>query len=527
MSVTILSSALLVASLSPQANDLENDAKRYLSLTEVDVQRLDVPEEVRPALVEFEVNGLDYSMDIRPHSIRSADYMLQVDVNGTLLAYDGGESKTFRGDLLEDPGSVVAASLLQDGLYAKVVFSSGEVFWIEPLVSRVPGARQGQYAVYDQRHVIGSSGFCGTDTSGHVDFHTTDGDAGIAGLGAYEIAELGIDADFEFYQDHNSNVNQTSDRMELVLNTMNTQYENEVGITHVISAAIVRTTSGSPYTSSNPGTLLGQFANHWNSAQSGLRRDVAHLFTGKNLDGSVIGVAYLGVICTNSAYGLVQSDCCGSLSCAADLSAHEIGHNWNAGHCNCSSYTMNSSLTCSNQFTNGTENSIISHRNSRNCLDDGTILFEDDFESSNFSAGGWTVSSSTRCKVRKSSAYTGLRGAKLKKGGQGSSSCTVGTDETWIHTPSISTVGFSSVQLQMHAHFRKNELNCEFLDMQVSVNGGAWNSFGTLEKHAWDYYRLNLPNSAAGQNDVRVRFVTNAKGAQERADIDNVRIIGF
>jgi hypothetical protein len=526
MSVTLLSSALLMASLSPFAADLEDDAKRYLNLTEVDVQRLDVPDAVQPSLIEFEVDGLTYSMDVRPQSMRSADYMLLVDVNGTMLAHDPGPARTFRGELLEDPGSIVAGSFMPEGLYARILFSSGQTFWIEPLVGRVPGARADQYAVYDEEHVLGSSGFCGTDTSGHIDSHTTGGGEAPAG-GALEITEIGIDADFEFYQDHSSNVNHTSARMELVLNTMNVQYENEVGITHVISAAIVRTTSGAPYTSSNPSTLLNQFLNHWNSAQSGLRRDVAHLFTGKNLDGSVIGIAYLGVICTSSGYGVVQSDCCGSLSCAADLSAHELGHNWNAGHCNCSNFTMNSSLTCANQFSSGTESSIISHRNSRNCLDDGTILYEDDFESDNFTAGGWTISSATRCKVKKSAAYTGLRGAKLKKGGQGTGGCTLGTSETWIHTPSFSTVGFSSVQLQVHGHFRKNELNCEFLAMQVSVNGGAWTTFDTLEKHGWDYYRMNLPGSASGQGDVRIRFLTNAKGKQKRAEIDNVRVIGF
>jgi len=526
-----MSVALLPLLLSPAiapAADLEDAAMRALNLTAVDVQRLDVPVEVRPALIEFEVDGLPFSMDIRPKSIRTADYVLLVDVGGEMLAEHPGDPRTFRGELLEDPGSGVAGSLMHDGLYAKIMFTSGEIHWIEPLVGRVHGARADQYAVYAQEDVISSYGVCGTDTSNHIGFVEADGGQNLAAGGQLEITELGLDADFEFYQDHNSNVNHTSDRMELVINTMNTQYEDEVGITHAVSAAIVRTTSGSPYTQTDPSGLLNQFRNHWNNAQSGLRRDVAELFTGKNLDGSVIGIAYLGVICTNSGYNVVQSDCCGSLACGTDLSAHELGHNWNAGHCGCNSFTMNSSLTCANRFHDtSTEPAIISHRNSRNCLDDGTVLYEDDFESGNFSAGGWTTSSAVRCKVRKNAAYTGLRGAKLKKGGQGTGSCTVGTDQTWIHTPSINTVGCSSILLTMHAHFRKNELACEFIDVQVSVNGGSWTTFGTVEKHAWDYFRMQLPNSAAGQSDVRIRFITNAKGANERAEIDNVKVIGF
>ena len=529
MLATILSGALLVASLSPPAQDLTDAAKRYLNLTDVSIQRLDVPVEVRPALVEVEIDGLKYSMDLRPRSIRSADYVLQIDVNGTLLLADPGEPRTMRGTLLEDEGSLVAGSILHDGLYAKILFSSGEIYWIEPLVSRIPGAATDQYAVYSQEDIISSSGYCGTDTSG-LGFHSSDGASSLSASGSLAITEIGIDADFEFYTAHNSDVQQTSSRMELVLNTMNTQYETEVGITHVVSAAIVRTTSGSPYTSTDPGTLLNQFKNNWNGAQSGLTRDVAHLFTGKNLDGSVIGIAYLGVICTSSGYSLVQSDCCGSLGCATDLSAHELGHNWSADHCSCQNpnYTMNSSLTCANRFHDTlTEPEIINHRNSRNCLDNGTILYADDFESGDFTAGGWTISSSTRCKVKVNSAYSGLRGAKLKKGGEGTPACQVGTKETWIATPSFSTATCSSALLQVHAHFRKNELSCEFLDIQVSVGGGAWTSIYTIETHAWKYYRINLPASAIGQSDVRLRFITNAKGKQERAEIDNVRVIGF
>ena len=77
--------------------------------------------------------------------------------------------------------------------------------------------------------------------------------------------------------------------------------------------------------------------------QTGVQRDVAQLFTGRNLDGSVIGIAYPGGICTNFGYNLVQNY--GNLGCATDLSAHELGHNWSAGHCSCGGHTMNPSIT--------------------------------------------------------------------------------------------------------------------------------------------------------------------------------------
>ena len=100
-------------------------------------------------------------------------------------------------------------------------------------------------------------------------------------------------------------------------------------------------------------------------------RDVAHLFTGRNMSGNVIGRAWAipGPICSNSgAYCVSQSDFNNIFSCATDLSAHELGHLWGAFHCNCNGWTMNPSITCANRFIQGSINSIVAHRNSRGCL---------------------------------------------------------------------------------------------------------------------------------------------------------------
>ena len=98
------------------------------------------------------------------------------------------------------------------------------------------------------------------------------------------------------------------------MNSVNVQYEDEVNLTHEITTIIVRSSSSDPYTTTNAETFLDQFKDEWNSNQGSISRDVAHLFTGKSIQGGTIGIAWLGVVCfTNSAYGLVESDCCGSL----------------------------------------------------------------------------------------------------------------------------------------------------------------------------------------------------------------------
>jgi hypothetical protein len=102
---------------------------------------------------------------------------------------------------------------------------------------------------------------------------------------------------------------------------------------------------------------------------------VAHLFTGKNLDGSVIGIAYLGVVCdVNDAYGLSQSRYTTNFSLRVSLTAHELGHNWNAQHCDASppcGIMCSSNGGCGGDLTHFGATplaAIIAWRNSAGCL---------------------------------------------------------------------------------------------------------------------------------------------------------------
>jgi hypothetical protein len=155
-------------------------------------------------------------------------------------------------------------------------------------------------------------------------------------------------------------------------------------------------------------------------------------------------------------------------------------------------------------------------------------LFSEDFESGGYTAGGWTISSAGRCKVNAKSAFTGAFGARLKKGGQGTGPCTVGVaaKQTWIVAPPVDTTGWSGVRVDMNAHFRKNTLSCEYLDLQW-WDGAAWQSAGIVEKHAWAPYSFNLPAGALGNPALSLRLITNSKGKGEKAEVDDFAVIGI
>ena len=497
-----------------QGNLLQTQTNMAFGLQSSNIITLNGPFVPGQTLVtDLDLAGMPVTMEMSPFSIRSAGFSLAVAGATGQRDVDPGDFRTMRGSILEDPGSVVAGSVMDDGLYARISLTSGDDYWLEPLVARVPGASSNQYVLYHNDDTISRAGTCGSDRLADNEPKIVPPPAGDTyTMGMHYTADLGIDSDYRFYQSY-GNTSKVKNRIELVINTMDVEYERDVDITHRITKIIVRTSQG-PYTSTDPGALLNQFRSEWLNNQNSVKRDVAHLFTGKNLDGSVIGVAWLGVICNkNNGYGLVQSNCCGSLNCSADLSAHELGHNWNAGHCSCGGYTMNSSLTCANRFhPNSTIPGMISYRNSRSCIDNplaGDVLFEDDFENGSYKSG-WNCSLNTRCKMQKLAAYNSAWGVALKK--------IVTFDR------SVSTAGYGGVTI-VFAQRSQNYESTEFVTLEW-FDGSTWNTADQWQQKGWAERFTALPSAAGNNSSFAVRLSCNAKGKQERTKIDNFVVVG-
>ncbi|MFQ5424975.1 MAG: M12 family metallo-peptidase [Phycisphaerae bacterium] len=356
----------LLTSLAGQANNA-------IGLVQSTVITLDVPQQVGvPFRIVVPIEGQVYTLNLAPHSVRSPLYQVLVQIaDGSLVPTQPGPVRTMRGSIEEVQGAIVAASLLDTGLDALVTWPDGTRHAIEPLAKHVAGASLDQYVVYRTEDIVPHGGECGTLALGGPINNPAPRGAG-SNCPTLCIAELGVDADVEYVNSHGG-VTGTEAQINTVINFLNTEYENQVGITHQITTIITRASEPDPYSSLDAFGLLNQFRNEWLSNQGAIQRDVAHLFTGKNINGNIIGIAWtIGGICTNQAFCLSQSDCCGGLGCAGDLSAHELGHLWGGFHCNSQVFsTMNTPLQCANTFNNCNPSSIASitaHRSSRTCL---------------------------------------------------------------------------------------------------------------------------------------------------------------
>ncbi len=376
-------------------------AQEY-NLSDFSIQRLNLPEDGnRSTSLVLRLGDADQEVTLSPYRIYAPNYKLLVDPgNGRLEEEPIGEVATFRGTFANVPGSVIAGGRVDGGMVAKIKLAEDDIYWIEPLHGRVEGAEVQEHIIYRTDDSLPHNGICGTveETMRGGDLLGTGSTTRGSGCGGGScVADIACDADFEFFLDYGS-VGNVQNRIASVINAMNVQYESQVGITHQISTIIVRTST--VYTSNNADTLLGQFRSQWLNNHTNIQRDIVHLFTGKSLIAPTIGIAWVGVICDNVSsglgFGLVESDFNGNFSCATDLSAHELGHNWSASHCNCPGNTMNPSITCANNFSSTfTIPGIVNFRDSRTCLnplESGTtaLPFSDDFPSTTLDANKWT-----------------------------------------------------------------------------------------------------------------------------------------
>ncbi len=271
-----------------------------------------------------------------PHSIRAPNFRVVVQDDTGLREIPSPAETTYRGTIAGVEGAVISGSLTEGGLTAMIRLPGVEGAWaIQPLSGIVPGAPRATHVVHHEADATPGDWNCGAN-----DFELglpalkqlAGGQGGVSDGNL--VCELACDADFEFYSSWGSNTTTVTNDITAIVNIVSNIYEVDCQIEFVITQIIIRTSAATnPYTSSTPGTLLGQFRNYWIANHGSVHRDLAHLFTGRNLDGSVIGIAYLQGICNSNAFGLSQSRYTSNATFRAALTAHETGHNFSAQHC--------------------------------------------------------------------------------------------------------------------------------------------------------------------------------------------------
>lgn len=533
-----------------QNADLAERINRQLALRRVSIQNVSLLQPSAEVVsARIDVAGESWTLDLKKHSVRSPDFqvLVQTDASGALHPHPAPPITTYRGVVREQPGTEVRVRLI-DGHLKGVIFTNEDVLGIQPLAELDPAGLPGDHVVYKHSDMIPDETHkCGTFDGNGLRAHLLEPlppmqryDRGSEGSTAgtnLKIADIALDADFEFYVLNGSNVNNTVQDMENVISGLEPYYEvPAIGITYEITTVIVRTTAGAPYTSTDPGVLLeNQFRATWmTSPYTFIRRDTAHLFTGKNIDSSVIGIAYLNGICsTNIGYGLSESRFTSNFAARLALTAHELGHNWSAPHCDgCNSCSQCCRIMCSGlggctgvltSFGCEEVAVIAAFKNTRGCLSDQrptqTVPFFEDFSSGTIDNLRWSYNDGAAISTAAVNPPSGTHVVELDASGND-----LYRDDD-LRTNFIDLTGQSNLRLSYYTQHRGPEAG-EALVVEYWQSGQNWvelnriTSDGSMQT-AFVFHTHTLPANAY-HSEFRVRFRPEVNETNDDWFLDDV-----
>lgn len=484
-------------------------------------------------IVEVPLPGYgDVTLSMQPHSLRSDRFQLLVDDGSGPVPHPAPPIYTRRGVVLEWPNSSVTGSFNGSEMTAMITID-GHIFSLMPASEGGYVGAADWHVIVDSKDVIDRGETCGTTGMSAPPTQGTGTQTQSFGT-TFFLTEIGIDSDFEYFQANNSNVNSTVADIENVMNSVEDVYEDlSISISYEITVIIVRTTSADPYgTQADAGSLLNLFDNTWSSApENQIQRDVAHFFTGVNINGGTIGIAQLADICTNNAYGLSQSRFSNVFSRRIALTAHELGHNWSASHCDSqgSCRIMCSVLSGCNgvnplSFAASPISQIVSYRNSRNCLSTQTpalaLPFLDEFPAGGVDSNRWIYNEGGVVSSQGQGEPSGPSSLQLNRGGGNIYQYDEIRSNFILLGGTVPTLQFytnhSGVEAgeELVIEYLNSSLLWQELDRIVSA-GGAPGSFVTQT--------YPLPPNAR-HNNFRLKFLTETNETNDNWYIDDVSI---
>lgn len=345
LAITLLVTATEVTGSVAPVVDHQDNAATGIPLSAISLQSLAaLPEPGHSGTIDLVLGERSVTLELVPHSVRAPGFrVLVIGDDGVRREVPPPPPATWRGAVVGEPGSRVLMAQVRGQLQGSVLLPGrGDVqtqWWSVMPAAGLTGAGDGALtAVFREEDLPPSEATCGSEeTEALPPVAPAIGSEIRARRSPSEAAvlRLACDADLEFYVANGSSVPATVADIEAVVNGASDLYELDLQTIVQVGDIIVRTVDPDPYTTTNPTALLVQERTEWTANQGDIVRNAVQLFTGRDLDGTAVGIAFSdAVICGNyNNYSVVQSRYTTVPANRFALSAHELGHNCDGVHC--------------------------------------------------------------------------------------------------------------------------------------------------------------------------------------------------
>ncbi|MBZ5496659.1 MAG: IPT/TIG domain-containing protein [Acidobacteriia bacterium] len=332
---------------------------------------------------EFRIATPDQIFDVvlEPYDLRASGCVAEEELpGGARSELARAPAHTFRGTVPRLWDSE-ARFTVRDATLEGVILTPDEWYYIEPLRNFSPSSDPSEMVVYRRSDIRPEVlGVCGTTLAHRI------GEARelveprmLAATSGVRAAQVATEADYEYVVACGGATEANATILD-ILNQVDGIYQSQLSISLQVVYQHVWSTPTDPYSSTAPSAMLSEFRDHWNANFYYVPFDLAHMWTGKNMDGSTIGIAYLSVVCEARSYSYGVSQRLTSSPGKYLLTAHEIGHNFGATHTeqaspaptDCGNTIMNSTIGTGSTFCPYSRAEIAAHvASASSCLTSG------------------------------------------------------------------------------------------------------------------------------------------------------------
>jgi hypothetical protein len=149
------------------------------------------------------------------------------------------------------------------------------------------------------------------------------------GPGATSQIDIAVIGDFEFTSDKGANTNAA---MITRINNVDGIFSMQLGVQFNVGRIDTFASNNDPFTDQlDAGTLLEELSDYRNATPAQNANGLSHLFTGRDLDTTTVGIAWTEALC-HRRFGASVTQATHSVTTDSLIAAHEFGHNFGAPH---------------------------------------------------------------------------------------------------------------------------------------------------------------------------------------------------
>lgn len=371
MKISLTLSLLLLSLIVIAQNKKPEDIfKKYQSLSINSGNLFEKAKQINRGPILMQI--ADWEMTLENSDIISPNYR-SVDQDGRIL--NKVENLPIPMNGYTTNGGRVAITI-GDGFIYGFIEEDRDLYYIEPLRYYDNTINLDEFIIYNTKDILPAAAKTCGYTSDLQKFNENIENNSQSRNGLCHVVQYAVCNDWSIVNGYGGAAGAES-RAIGIMNDVNVNYQSAFAdeIRFVISGQYNVTCSScnpSQWTSTtNISTLLTNFTN-WSinnlaSAPISIPHDDASLWSRRDFDGSTVGLAWVGTVCNSYKYNVLQ-DINDTGFQLRVLTAHEIGHNLNAGHDSSSGNIMAPSINSTSTWSSLSISTINSFVNNANCF---------------------------------------------------------------------------------------------------------------------------------------------------------------